>query len=456
MEEKYCDYLKDESKYSGQAVSISFPTKKEDMIKIIHQMQKENTGITIQGGRSGIVGGCVPNGGHIMNLSSYRRILSEEQRADGTALLRVEAGITLMDLNMEISKRYKNQLHWPVQPSETSATVGGILASGAKGINAFHYGECNHYVESVLMILADGTLSQVSDPKTLDQIIGGEGRYGVIAEATLILHPQREAVWGISFFFEQEENAWRFCDEIRGEKRKAERSKSWIEAAEYLDVHSIQMIEQQKPYMSKIKDIPDIALGVNAMVYLELSGEEEGIEELAYFCMDAAAQCGANPDEAWAVTGEAEVEKMHAFRHAAAETVNMYIEQMTQKYPTITKLGTDMSVKGESFENVMKMYLSDLRDNGVPHCMFGHIDDSHLHVNILPESLECYELGKELIGKWAKQINEKQGCVASENGIGKLKKEFSCLCYSPEERQSMIALKEELDPDGLWNKGNVF
>lgn len=63
MEEKFEDYLRDESKLQGYADSISFPSSEDDIRQII-EGNRESC-ITIQGGRTGLVGGAVPMGGGI-------------------------------------------------------------------------------------------------------------------------------------------------------------------------------------------------------------------------------------------------------------------------------------------------------------------------------------------------------------------------------------------------------
>lgn len=55
MEEKFEDYLRDESKLQGYADSISFPSSEDDIRQII-EGNRESC-ITIQGGRTGLVGG---------------------------------------------------------------------------------------------------------------------------------------------------------------------------------------------------------------------------------------------------------------------------------------------------------------------------------------------------------------------------------------------------------------
>ena len=76
--------------------------------------------------------------------------------------------------------------------------------------------------------------------------------------------------------------------------------------------------------------------------------------------MELAAEYGSDPDAAWAVSGSGEVEKLHAFRHAAPETCNLFIEEARQKDPRITKLGTDMQTKGSGLWEQVSGYRKDL------------------------------------------------------------------------------------------------
>ena len=111
-----------------------------------------------------------------------------------------------------------------------------------------------------------------------------------------------------------------------------------VAAVEYIDRTSMDLIEKHKGVMTKIKELPDIGEETEGMVYVELHGEEDEIELLAESLMETAMVCGSDPDEAWAVSGETDVEKLRAFRHGAAETANLYIEEVRRNDERITKL----------------------------------------------------------------------------------------------------------------------
>lgn len=454
ISEKYEEYLIDESKFMGNAESISFPKNEDEIISILKIMKEKNIPITIQGGKTGIVGSAVPLEGHIMNLSYMNNVKEYEILEDGTGTITVESGINLIDLKKEILRIFKEKaLFWPPEPTETSTTVGGIIATDAKGINAFVYENIQKYIKELRVVRASGIIEVVSK-EDFNKVIGKEGITGVISQITLKLIKKPSEIWGISFFFENEEDASNFIDAVRNDVPKSETA--FIGAFEYIDKTSLNLIEGRKPTMAKIKELPDIDENFECMCYIEIHGEDEGIEEIAGNLMETAAMYNSDPDTAWAVSGETEIEKTRAFRHAAPETANLFIEEKRREDKRITKLGTDMSIPNISFLDMIKKYRDGLSKYGLNGCIFGHGLENHLHVNILPNSYDEYLKGIELIREWAKYYLENNGQIVCEHGIGKLKKKIFEGMLSEEFINNYKILKEEFDVDMIWNRGNIL
>ena len=464
MSQSYEEYLTDESKYRGYADSISFPESSEEVADILKELSKKKVPVTIQGGKTGIVGGAIPVGGPILNLSHMNRVLDSWEE-DGTGRIVVQPGINLIDLKKEINNLFrKNPRFWPADPTETSASVGGIAASGAQGISRILYGKSGQYIEAVNIMdyegrttkLCRGEKKKLSDDEwadALELVIGKEGITGIITELTLILLPKPESVWGIAFFFDEDADAAKFVDGLKADLPESEQAA--LAAVEYIDRTSINMIEARKSSMTKIKELPDIRTGIDAMIYTEIHGAEEGIEEIAEQLMERAAECNSDPDEAWAVSEEAEVEKLHVFRHAAAETVNLFIEERHREDNRITKLGMDM-MSGQSFEKALESFKKELKESGLKGCIFGHALESHLHVNILPETYEEYCKGVNLVRKWAFEIESEQGTLIGEHGIGKLKRDvLGNLIPDTYVRQCKKA-KKMFDTENMINRGNIW
>ena len=457
MEGQYEEYLTDESKYRGYADSLSFPESAQEAAEILKELSKEKIPVTIQGAKTGIVGGGIPRGGHILNLSRMNQVLDSWLEEDGTGRIRIQPGINLLDLKKEIGRRFRAKPQfWPVDPTETSASIGGIAASGAQGISRILYGKSERYIESVSVMDYAGQIRELPDSERaggLDLVLGKEGITGIIIELTLKLIPRPDSVWGIAFFFEEDDNAAAFVDGLKGGLPGNDTAA--VAAVEYIGRASIDMIEARKPSMTKIKELPDIRREIAAMIYTELHGLEEGIEEIAEQLMEQAAKCGSDPDEAWAVSEEAEVERLHVFRHAAAETVNLFIEEQHREDRRITKLGMDMLCDG-TFAQTLDRFRKEVSASGLKGCIFGHALENHLHVNLLPGSYEEYCRGIKLIRRWAEEIRSEQGTLIGEHGIGKLKREILGDLVPDEYIEQCKRAKKRFDAQEMLNRGNIW
>ena len=99
VEQEYPDYLRDESRRVGRADSVSFPGTDIDLKAHLAYARDNGRAVTIQGARTGITGGAVPEGGHILNLSRMDDILGlRHDPATGGFFLTVQPGLTLADL----------------------------------------------------------------------------------------------------------------------------------------------------------------------------------------------------------------------------------------------------------------------------------------------------------------------------------------------------------------------
>ncbi|MDO5548441.1 MAG: FAD-binding oxidoreductase [Eubacteriales bacterium] len=451
MSSDWKDYLHDESKLEGAAESISFPKTEQEIAEVIAAMNETQTPITIQGGKTGIVGAAVPAGGHIMNLSEYCGVERFEATEEG-GLLTVRAGTRLDNLNQEIARLTVDRpLFFPSQPTETTATIGGVAATAASGIQAFGYGNASQYVSAVRVMDKNGTITEQTG-EALQDYLGSEGMLGVILSVTIRLLPVPTEQWGIAFFFPEHECAWKFADFIQGTDVASETAT--ITVAEYIGQAALAMLEKRKSQMSKLDDIPPVPEGTEAMIYLEIAGEEDGVEEIAGVLMEAAAELGSDPDQAWALSGESEMEGLRVFRHVIPETANLLVEENHRNDAQITKLSTDYGFSKASFSQMMCWYEEQMQDWTTERIVFGHIGGSHVHWNFFPKTAEEYQDCLTKLKWLAINIRLQGGCAAQENGFGKLKRK-----WIPVENFRMGAmrrLKQQYDPQCFWNPQNYY
>jgi len=93
---------------------------------------------------------------------------------------------------------------------------------------------------------------------------------------------------------------------------------------------------------------------------------------------------------------------------------------------------------------------------GLEYVIFGHVGNNHVHVNILPRSMDELARGKALYLKWAEQIVAMGGSVSAEHGIGKIKVPLLETMFGPEGIAAMREVKRMFDPEGILNLGNLF
>ena len=228
----YEEYLHDESRSTGQADSISFPRTEAEVIAIIKELHARGERVTTQGARTGITAGAVPCGGHILNLSRMKAIGTIRRDApSGAATLTVQPGALIQEIYQVVKA---DGLFFPPDPTETSASIGGMAACNASGAMSFCYGPTRHWVQSLRIVLSDGDLLVLTrgaqraqgrafslttasgrrisgqlpgytqppiksaagyyvtdDMDLLDLFIGMEGTLGVITEIELRLIPRR-------------------------------------------------------------------------------------------------------------------------------------------------------------------------------------------------------------------------------------------------------------------------
>jgi FAD/FMN-containing dehydrogenase len=93
-------------------------------------------------------------------------------------------------------------------------------------------------------------------------------------------------------------------------------------------------------------------------------------------------------------------------------------------------------------------------------CLFGHIGDGNLHVNIMkPDALDKATFlarTKAVDHDIFALVQKHQGSISAEHGVGLLKKDFLPYSRSAEEITLIKALKRALDPRNILNPGKVI
>lgn len=509
--EEFSGYIRDESRTVGHCDYAAFPTSHEEARDIIKEAYAADQLITIQCGRTGLAAGAVPYGGLILNITKMNKILGMRMQGD-SYFVRMQPGVILSQLRKQIETRKFDTAGWDEEsiaaynrfcidkeqfftpdPTETSAGIGGMVACNASGARSYMYGPTRGYITALKVILPSGqtltlnrgevfasgrelslttdegetivlTLPTFKMPDTknasgyyidddmdaIDLFIGSDGTLGLITEVEVCLLPLPEIIWGVTCFFDNDEQAADFVTYVR-------RSVIGISSLEYFNSHALDILRKKKAESSAFAVLPEINESYGCAIYAEIheSTEDRALDRLFALAyeMDRA---GGKPINTWVAKTGTDRDKLHFFRHAVPESVNMLIDQRKKKDPIITKLGSDMSVPDAYLKDVLKLYDDTLKDSGLEYASWGHIGSNHIHVNILPRNGEDYKKGKEIFLNWAEKVTKMGGAVSAEHGVGKLKAPFLTIMYGENHIEEMRALKLALDPKGLFGRGNMF
>ena len=511
MSEDFADYLRDESRSIGHAEHIAFPHSEEEIVAALRACYQQGEKITVQGARTGLAAAAVPYGGCIINMSRMNRVTAMRHE-NGTYYLTLQPGVVLSELKKMIGSKKFDTADWDEtskqayvdfckdgefffspDPTETSATIGGMVCCNASGARSYHYGATRPHIHRVRMALADGRIisaergkgrangydavftcedgSQVSakvpsyqmphtknasgyyaekDMELIDLLIGSDGTLGVMTEIEVTLLPQPQIIWGVSLLFENEQSSLEFVDQMR-------RTVEGVASVEFFDTGALDVLREQKRKSTAFSALPVIEPFVTTVVYVELHCDtEEQAQQRLFAVGEAFTKAGGKEENSWVARNQSDLDRLMFFRHAVPESVNMLIDQRKQKDPTITKLGADMSVPNEHLFDVVKLYRATLKENNLESATWGHVGNNHLHVNVLPNNAEEYNRAKELFKTWAAKVTEMGGAVSAEHGVGKLKAAFLTIMYGEKHIDEMRALKRAFDPKWLLGVGNLF
>jgi FAD/FMN-containing dehydrogenase len=93
-------------------------------------------------------------------------------------------------------------------------------------------------------------------------------------------------------------------------------------------------------------------------------------------------------------------------------------------------------------------------------CLFGHIGDGNLHVNVMkPDTREKAEFlahTKQADHDIFELVRKYGGSISAEHGIGLLKKDYLSYTRKPEELELLRVLKRALDPNNTLNPGKIL
>ena len=416
-------------RFHGRARAVVRPGSAEEVAAVLAACREHGAAVVPQGGNTGMVGGGIPRGGEVVLSLGRLREIGEVDRA--TAQVTVGAGVTLAAL--QAHARAAGLDAGVDLGARDSATVGGMVATNAGGIQAMRHGTVRARVAGLQAVLADGGIVDrraglLKDNAGYDLpalIVGSEGTLGVVTSvrwrlvalltarvAALIALPSVGAV-----------------AELLARVRPALPS---LHAAELMTDAAMRLVLDHLGASSPLaRDAP-------AYLLLECAGRVDPTDELVTALDAAGVQDAVVADES------GELERLWRLREGLIDALN------AAGIPHKMDVGVPLGELARFAEQVAPAV--ERVAPGSRTIVFGHLGDGNVHVNVLGPDPDDHTVDEAVL-RLAAACG---GTISAEHGVGVAKARWLSLTRSGDELRAMQAIKRALDPEGILNPGAVL
>ena len=415
-------------RYRGTASALVRPGSADEVAAVLRTCRDSGVCVTVQGGRTSLVAGTVPEHGDVL-LSTER--LNELDAVDVVSRrVRVGAGATLAAVHRAAGA---NHLLFGVDlAARDSATIGGMVSTDAGGLCTVRYGTMGDSVLGLDVVLPDGSVVRRHSAVRADNtgydlaalFVGAEGTLGVVTSVDLRLHPvPAHRVTALCGFTDLESLV------------SASRSFRDIEticALELIDARALALAGDHLGLPAPIRG--------TWLLLVELAAENDQTARLAD-ALSGMPQC-AEP----AVGNDAATrQRLWHARESVADVVGLYGPPV--KFDVSLPLST-LSLFERDAGNLIRRCAPE----SMP-VLFGHVGEGNLHLNVLRCSAEQES---EIYPEMMKLIAAHGGNVSPEHGIGSRKRSYLSMSRTPEDIAAMRTIKGAFDPTGYLNPAVLF
>jgi len=417
---------------------ILIPQNSKQISKILKLANKNKIPVTPRGsGTSLSAGPLTPYGGIILDLSVMNKVISIDIENN---LVEVEPGVICDELNEKLKS---SGYFFPPDPGSSSvATIGGMVATNAGGIQAFKYGVTQNYVLFLEVIFPDGNivklgsnvLKSVSSYNLKDLIIGSEGTLGVITKIGLKIRPLPKVRKTGFFMFDDIDSLAEAVLEIR-------RKGIVTNLFEFMDKVTVTAI-----------------FGLLGGEFDHYPKDYALLAEIDGFNENAV-------QEEFTILFDIMIKKNPTFYKIAnnLEEREILIGARKAAFPAYCRIGPsccveDCTIKITDFAKVMKMFENLRQELDIPNITTAMV--CHMEGNIHPTFIfnendpkDRADFKKAVDYLYKKIIIPIGGSVTGEHGIGKVKTQFIVLEHGPDVVDLMHQIKKLIDPNFILNPG---
>ena len=411
------------------------PASTDEVAAVVTLAAELGVPLTARGSGTGLSGACTPvEGGVVVSFARMADVV-EIDLENHVAV--VQPGVTLQQLDEALAP---HGLVYPVFPGESSASLGGNVATNAGGMRAVKYGVTRHQVLGLTAVLGTGEVIttggkfvKATTGYDLTQLItGSEGTLALVTEAVLRLYPRPAHAATLLAPFPTLES-------ITDAVPRIVASGIGPLIVEYIDLMSMAGITRAAGLdLGVPEEVKATALAYLVVVLEQRRADrlEEDVEELATLVAELGAiDVYVLPPHSGTQLIEAREKAFWTAKAAGAHDI------------------VDMVVPRAAIPAYMAEVSAVAQSTGSLVVGCGHAGDGNVHLSVYQaDEAVRHELLRTLFAAGMAL----GGAISGEHGIGEAKKKWFLELEDPTKLALLRRIKAAFDPAGILNPGKIF
>lgn len=420
--------------YTRMPLAVVLPETTADVAKLLRYCHENKLKVFPRGAGTSLCGGALPaEDGIVICVSKMNQII-ETDFANRT--MRVQAGIT----NLGISNAVADQgfFYAPDPSSQLACTLAGNIAMNSGGAHCLKYGVTLNNVLGLKIVMIDGEVVELGGPyldapglDLLGLMIGSEGQFGIVTEATVRILRAAEGARPMMIGFQSSAEAGACVAAVIG-------AGIVPVAIEFMDKPAIHVCED----FAKA----GYPLDVEALLIVEVEGGEDEISTL----LDQIKEIAQRFNPAIIQVSESAEQSARIWR--GRKSAFGAIGRISEYYCM------DGTIPLGRLPEVLTKISEICSGHGLKVANIFHAGDGNLHPLILydanndEEAARAEQAGAEILTLCV----EVGGCLTGEHGVGIEKRDLMPVQFSEVELALQMRIKTVLDPHWLLNPAKVF